>query len=89
VRTPRDEWPDLLDRADGVTHIGVEAVQVDGQVAGWDGDSGGLVFALVAANGGTGRQARGIVSLRYDWVTLRWTEAPAIMSSFGMYLAPG
>jgi len=74
---------------DGATHIGVEAVQVDGQVAGWDGDSGGLVFALVAANGGPGRQARGIVSLRYDWQILRWTEAPAIMSSFGMYLAPG
>jgi len=27
--------------------------------------------------------------MRYKYENLRWTEAPAIMSSFGMYLAPG
>jgi hypothetical protein len=76
------------DPTSGVQHAGVEAHQVDGMTAGYGGDSGGLVFALVNANGGVTRQARGIVSMRRDWDYLRWTEAPPIMSSFGMYLAP-
>lgn len=74
------------DPTNGIQHAGVEAHQVDGMVAGWGGDSGGLVFALV--NGGTSREARGIVSMRHDWENLRWTEAPPIMSAFEMYLAP-
>jgi hypothetical protein len=76
------------DPTNGIQHAGVEAHQVDNGLAGLGGDSGGLVFALVSANGGTSRQARGIVSARYNWENLRWTEAPPIMSSFGMYLAP-
>jgi len=77
------------DPDNGSVHIGVEAHQVDGLLAGDTGDSGGLVFALVALNGGVSREARGIVSVRYKFENLRWTEAPAILSSFGMYLAPG
>jgi hypothetical protein len=73
------------DPVNGVTHAGVEAHQVDGGLAGLGGDSGGLVFALIASNS---RQAREIVSARHNYENLRWTEAPPILSTFGMYLAP-
>jgi len=69
----------------GIGHAGVEAHQVDGQLAGQGGDSGGLVFALIS---GSSRQARGIVSTRYNYEWLRWTEAPPILSTFGLSLAP-
>lgn len=71
--------------SDGVAHRGVEAHQVDGLVAGRSGDSGGLVFVL--QNGGSIRQARGIVS-NGGGTMLRWTEAPYIFSAFGFTLAP-
>jgi hypothetical protein len=70
-------WTEL---ATGAQHVGVQANQVDDHVAGLEGDSGGLVFALV----GWGREARGIVSARWRDTNLRWTEAPAIFSSMGM-----
>lgn len=73
------------DPVNGVMHAGVEAHQVDGGLAGLGGDSGGLVFALI---GSDSRQARGIVSARYNYENVRWTEAPPILSTFGMYLAP-
>lgn len=66
-------------------HAGVEAHQVDDLFAGYGGDSGGLVFALVD----WGREARGIVSARWNDTYLRFTEAPAIFSAMGMDLAPG
>jgi hypothetical protein len=75
-------WTDPVTNAQ---HAGVEAHQVDGLTAGFGGDSGGLVFALFD----WGRQARGIVSARWQDTNLRWTEAPPIFSSMGMDLAPG
>jgi hypothetical protein len=77
------EWVDL---DNDFLHVGVEAHQVDGQLAGQGGDSGGLVFALTSAS--PPRQARGIVSFRRNYEWIRWTEAPAILSALGMYLAP-
>jgi hypothetical protein len=70
--------------SDGVLHRGVQARQVNGSTAGRGGDSGGLVFALEPGNI---REARGQVSFG-GGTTLRWTEAPFILSTLGMSLAP-
>jgi hypothetical protein len=72
---------------DNVQHAGVHAHQVNGEAAARPGDSGGLVFALLANNV---RQARGINSAvtGSDSNGLFSTEAPVILSDFGLSLAP-
>lgn len=70
--------------SDGVLHRGVEAAQINGAVPTRGGDSGALVFAVLAGNV---RQARGIDSFGGN-TFIRWTEAPFIFSTLGMSLAP-
>jgi hypothetical protein len=73
---------------DGSVHT-VRGVEGYAWKSGWavtQGDSGGLVFSV---NGTTTRQARGSVSASSDGtVHIYWTEAPDILSGFGLHLNP-
>jgi hypothetical protein len=71
---------------DGSTHTvrGVEGTDPSGYAV-TAGDSGALVFTL---NGSSTRQARGSVSAQSGSGTMLWTEAPDILSSFGVSLNP-
>jgi hypothetical protein len=78
----------FFDPSEGITHQGVEGT-TPGPPAGQPGDSGGLVFAIAGSTSAP-RQVRGIVSGGIDDFPsiLFWTQAPDILSSLKLQLAP-